>query len=123
MLWGVPQGSVLGSLLFILYIAPIKDIIHSHGLSLLLYADDTHIYVSLKPTAKEETKARLEACLSDLRIWFVVTNFVAIRVKPISFILLLRLGFHLLLFPFNLVLLHYILWTLHLICVLAGTNT
>ena len=66
MLWGVPQGSILSPLLFIFYIAPIEDIIRSHGLSVLLYANDTQIYISSKPTAKEETEPRLEAYLSDL---------------------------------------------------------
>ena len=68
---GVPQGSVLGPLLFNLFISPIEDIIHDHQLSVLLYADDTQLYISIKPSTSEETKIGLETCLSTLRNWFI----------------------------------------------------
>ena len=66
--WCVPQGSVLGPLLFNLYISPIEDIISDHGLSVLMYAGDTQLYVSLKPSLKEEAIVQLEACLSDIKV-------------------------------------------------------
>ena len=46
---GVPQGSLLGPILFLLYVEEIQDLVEPYGLKIKLYADDSQLYVSLVP--------------------------------------------------------------------------
>ena len=60
---GIPQGTVLGSLLFVVYINDILDKVKSHG---LLFADDAKIYRAI--TKKEDAKS-LQDDLRELEKW------------------------------------------------------
>ena len=67
--YGVPQGSVLGPLLFILYIRKLSNILDSLELKHHIYADDTQLYVHFKENELDQTKARIEQALYQVKIW------------------------------------------------------
>jgi len=67
---GVPQGSVLGPLLFSLYTAPIGKIAFDFNISLQQYADDTQLFFAAAATDLQPNLARFELCLATLYSWF-----------------------------------------------------
>ena len=79
---GVPQGSVLGPLLFLIYIKDLPNI--SQKLSFFLFADDTNIYY--ESDNLQELEKTVNAELKKLCLWLNI-NRLAFNVGKTNFVI------------------------------------
>ena len=68
---GIPQGSVLGPLLFAAFCSPIVDVTASHGVCYHQYADDTQLHFAMRADKTAEGLTVLSACIADVRQWYL----------------------------------------------------
>ena len=70
--WGVPQGSCLGPLLYIMYSSRLFKIIERHLPDSHCYADDSQLYLSFKPdelSSQQDAIIAMQNCIKDIRLW------------------------------------------------------
>ena len=64
---GVPQGTVLGPILFNIYTIELSNILKRHEVGFKIYADDTQFYFAISTT--RDTEEKISRIMADVKNW------------------------------------------------------
>ena len=70
----VPQGSVLGTLLFLLYTADLADLAAKHGVMLYAFTHDTQLYIHYEFHNMATSKDVCEHCIQYIGHWMLANR-------------------------------------------------
>jgi len=92
--YGVPQSTGYGPYKYTMCAKPLGANIRRHGLSCHFYADDTQLYISLKPkedAVKAQSILPIKAYLTDIEGW-MRTNILKLNSDKMGVILFSYVG-------------------------------
>ena len=84
--FGVPQGSVLGPLLFTLHTTPLSSLVSGHAIPHHLYADYSQLYVSFSSGDSAAALNGLQSCLASVQSW-MLTNKLKLNPDKTEFLI------------------------------------
>ena len=67
--YGLPQGSILGPLLYIIYTADVERVVRLFGFAVQLYADDTQLYGNCLPGDAGDLSVRVLEVIDAMESW------------------------------------------------------
>ena len=89
LMYGVPQGSILGPVLFSTYMIPLSRMLKDTGCSYHMYADDVQIYISLGQEEDDDDVNTLEKCVAMVNQW-MTENFLQLNASKTEAVLVAK---------------------------------